>query len=47
MKFREIELLQEAAIATFRGREGGWGGGVLLSNRLMGMCRWMGWYFHG
>ena len=27
MKFREIELLQEAAIATFRGREGGWGGG--------------------
>ena len=26
MKFREIELLQEAAIATFRGREGGWGG---------------------
>ena len=27
MKFREIELLEEAAIATFRGREGGWGGG--------------------
>ena len=26
MKFREIELLQEAAIATFRGREGGGGG---------------------
>ena len=23
-----------------------WGGGVLPSNRLMGMCRWMGSHFH-
>ena len=23
-----------------------WGGGVLPSNRLMGMCRWMGSLFH-
>ena len=22
------------------------GGGVLSSDRLMGMCRWMGWHFH-
>ena len=22
------------------------GGGALPSNRLMGMCRWMGWHFH-
>ena len=21
-------------------------GGALPSNRLMGMCRWMGWHFH-
>ena len=26
---------------------GGGGGGSLPSNRLMGMCRWMGLHFHG
>ena len=25
---------------------GGGGGGALPSNRLMGMCRWMGSHFH-
>ena len=25
---------------------GTWAGGVLPSNRLMGMCRWMGSHFH-
>ena len=29
-----------------RGLTGGWGGGVLPSNRLVGMCRWMGSHFH-
>ena len=29
-----------------RGRGAGGGGGLLPSSRLMGMCCWMGSYFH-
>ena len=34
------------ALTAVPGGGGGGGGGALPSNRLMGMCRWMGSHFH-
>ena len=38
------EIPEIVALEACRGQAGG--GGLLPSNRLMGMCRWMGSHFH-
>ena len=39
---RAISLFYKTLLCS----PGGGGGGALPSNRLMGMCRWMGSHFH-